>query len=162
MTSPRTTPMATTRRSPLNLALSLLVASGLIVDAVVHLRLAPGYQLADPTGTGQGNLFRIEAVVALVAAAYVLLRGSRLAFLTAALVGLSAFVAVVITRYLEIPAIGPIPSMYEPIWFLQKTLSAVAEAAVAVLGLIGAIVVTRRQLQSGRRPTNKNRAPSKR
>lgn len=157
MTTPRTTPKATSRRSPLNFALSLLVASGLIVDAVVHLRLAPGYQLADPTGIGQGNLFRIEAVVALVAAAYLLLRGSRLAFLIAALVGLSAFLAVVTTRYLEIPAIGPLPSMYEPIWFFQKTLSAAAEAAVAVLGLAGAIVAKSHQVQT-QHPLDNNHA----
>ena len=59
------------------LALRVLVAAGLVTDAVVHLQLAPLYQLAQPTGIGEGNLFRIEAAVALLAAAYVLLRGSR-------------------------------------------------------------------------------------
>jgi hypothetical protein len=31
---------------------------GLIVDALIHLQLAPGYELAAPGGIGQGNLFR--------------------------------------------------------------------------------------------------------
>jgi hypothetical protein len=130
-----------TGRGVAGLVLRVVVAAGLVVDAVVHLRLAPGYQLADPAGIGQGNLFRVEAVVALAAAAFVLLRGSRLSFLVAALVGLSALAAVVVTRYVEVPALGPIPSMYEPVWFFQKSLSAVAEGVAGCLALLAAGVV---------------------
>src|SRR4051794_17680680 len=137
-------------RSVVGLTLRVPVAAGLVIDAVVRLRLAPGYQLADPTGTGQGNLFRAEAVAALAAAAYVLLRGSRLSFLLAAFVGLSALAAVVVTRYVEIPALGPIPSMYEPVWYFQKTLSAVAEATAGLAGL-SARAVARRTPTHGRR-----------
>ncbi|MGI9158023.1 MAG: hypothetical protein ACR2FG_15560 [Marmoricola sp.] len=129
--------MRSPRTDPLALVLRVLVAAGLVVDAVVHLRLASGYQMAQPAGIGQGNIFRIESVVALLAALYVLLRGSRTAFLVAAVVGLSALVAVVLYRYVEVPAIGPVPTMYEPIWFFQKTLSAVAEALAGVLALVG-------------------------
>ena len=134
----------TGRRIP-GLVLRLVVAAGLIIDAVVHLRLAPGYQLADPAGIGQGNLFRVEAVVALVAATYVLLRGSRLSFALASLVGLSALAAVVVTRYLQVPALGPIPSMYEPVWFFQKSLSAAAEGVAGCLALFAAVVSNRRR-----------------
>lgn len=126
-------------RTPLSWALALLVAAGLGVDAYVHLHLAPGYQLAAPGGIGQGNLFRIQAVVALLVAVAVLVTGHRLAFAAAAGVGFSAVAAVVLTRYVEVPAFGPMPSMYEPIWFFEKSLSAVAEAAVGVLGVIGAL-----------------------
>jgi hypothetical protein len=132
-------------RPAVGLLLRLVVAAGLVVDAVVHLRLAPGYQLADPAGIGQGNLFRVEAVVALAAAAYVLLRGSRLSFLVAALVGLSALAAVVITRYAQVPALGPIPSMYEPVWFFQKSLSAVAEGVAGFTALLAAALAGQRR-----------------
>ena len=69
--------MSSPRTDPLSLVLRVLVAAGLVVDAIVHLRLASGYQLGQPGGIGQGNLFRIEAVVALLVALYVLVRGSR-------------------------------------------------------------------------------------
>lgn len=115
----------------------VLVAAALAVDAVVHLRLAADYQLAYPDGIGGGNLFRVEAAVALLAALYVLLRGSRPAYSLAFLVAISAFLAVVVSRYVQIPSIGPIPSLYEPLWFFEKTLSAVAEGAGAVLAAVG-------------------------
>jgi hypothetical protein len=128
-----------TKADALDLALRALVTVGLVVDAVVHLRLAAGYQLAQPAGIGQGNLFRIEAVIALFTAAYVLWRGSRPAFVLAAAVGLGGVVVVLVYRYVDVPGWGPVPQMYEPIWFFQKALSAVAEAAAAVLAIAGAL-----------------------
>lgn len=129
--------------------LRVLVAGALVLDAVVHLRLAANYQLAAPGGIGQGNLFRIEAVIALAVALYVIVRGSKLAYAASFLVLVSALVAVVLYRYVDVPAIGPIPSMYEPIWFFQKTLSAVAEGVGAVLAAIGFMMASR----AGRRET---------
>lgn len=121
----------------IGLLLRIAIAICLVADAIVHLRLAAGYQQGQPAGIGQGNLFRIEAVVALIVAALVLVRPGRLAYLLAAGVGLSAFVAVVLYRYVNVPALGPIPAMYEPVWFFSKTLSAVAELGAGVLALVG-------------------------
>ena len=115
--------------------LCLLVAALLIIDAVVHLRLAANYQLAQPSGIGEGTLFRLEAGVALLAAGYLVVRPSRSALVVAVIIGLSAFAAVVAYRYLDVPALGPLPRMYEPIWFFQKTLSAVAEGVAGLLAL---------------------------
>lgn len=122
--------------------LRLVTAAALVIDAVVHLRLASNYQLAYPDGIGGGALFRVEAVVAVIAAVYVLVRASRASYVLAFVVALSAFVAVLLTRYVEIPPLGPIPSMHEPIWFFEKTLSAVAEGVGALTAAIG-IGVTR-------------------
>ncbi len=133
----------TTSGKVVELVLRALVVAGLVVDAVVHLRLAGGYQQGQPGGLGEGNVFRIESVVALLVALYVLLRGSRTAYLLAALVGLSALAAVVLYRYVEVPAFGPIPTMYEPVWFFQKSLSAVAEGVAGVLALVAAGSVSR-------------------
>jgi hypothetical protein len=118
-------------------AIAVVVAAGLAVDAVVHLRLAPDYQLAAPAGIGQGNLFRIAAVAAILAALWVLVRPSRLSFAVAFLVAASALVAVLLYRYVDVPAIGPIPSMYEPTWFFEKSLSAIAEAVATLAALTG-------------------------
>lgn len=114
-----------------------LVALALVVDAVVHLSLASQMQLAAPGGIGGGWLFRIQAVLALAAAAYLLLRPSRTAYLVAGLVALSAFVPVLLYTYVNVPSIGPIPSMYDPFWTTPKVVSALAEGAGAVLAGVG-------------------------
>lgn len=117
---------------------------GLIVDAVVHFQLAPSYQLAAPGGIGQGNLFRLEAAAAIVMALAVLVRPNRATYAGAFLIAFSALVAVVLYRYVDVPALGPIPSMYEPVWFMEKTVSAVAEAVSAAAAL-GGLRLVRRQ-----------------
>lgn len=79
-----------------DLGLRALTAAALLVDAGVHLHLAPGYQVA-----------------------------------------LSAFAAVVLYRYVDLPALGPLPAMYEPVWYGEKAASAAAEGAGAVLAGVG-------------------------
>jgi len=142
------TPATLTRHSVLIWALRLAVAAGLVVDAVVHLRLAPEYQFAYPQGIGGGNLFRIEAAFALIAALGVLVWGNRLTYAFASLVAVSALATVVITRYVELPSIGPVPAMYEPLWYFEKTLSAVAEGIAALAGLALTIESTRTNKQT--------------
>jgi hypothetical protein len=123
------------RRRPFTLALALLAAAGLGYDAYVHLHLASSYDAVGDQIT-QGALFRLEAVVAILAAVGVLVSDSRLAWLVAGGVGLAGVVAVVLLRYVDVPAIGPIPSMYEPVWYAEKTRSAVAEVAVVGAWLV--------------------------
>ncbi|NHA68712.1 hypothetical protein EPD83_011720 [Phycicoccus sp. CMS6Z-2] len=117
-------------------SLRVLVAAALVVDVVVHIRLAGGYQQASPGGIGAGNLFRVEAAVAMAVALWLLVSGSRAAFAASIVVGLSAVVAVLLYRYVDVPAVGPLPAMYEPVWFFEKSLSAVAEAVAAVGALV--------------------------
>jgi hypothetical protein len=112
-------------------------AAGLALDAVIHLQLASRYQLAAPGGIGQGNLFRVEAAAAILAALYVLLRGSRPAYAAAFVVAASALGAVLLYRYVNVGALGPIPSMYEPIWFAKKTAAALAEAVSTLAAVAG-------------------------
>lgn len=131
------------RRDRRSLVLALLVAVGLAYDAYVHLDLASSYDAVKAT-VSQGQLFRAEAAFALLAALLVLASDSRIAWLFAGSIGLGGVVAVVLLRYVEVPAFGPFPSMYEPVWFAEKTYSAIAEAAVVVLWL------TREALRRGR------------
>ncbi|RJT81055.1 hypothetical protein D6T63_07715 [Arthrobacter cheniae] len=119
------------------LVLRILIAVALIVSAVIHFQLAAGFQQAAPTGIGGGNIFRIQGAVAVLAALYVLVRGTRRSYLLAALVALASLAAVIAYRYVQIPTLGPIPSMYEPVWYTTKTITAVAEALALVLALIG-------------------------
>ncbi|MGY3317044.1 hypothetical protein ACVWZ7_000147 [Arthrobacter sp. TE12232] len=119
------------------MTLRILTAGALFIDAGVHIHLAPGYQAGNSAGIGQGNLFLLESAAAVLAGLFVLLRGSRAAYAVAFVVSLSAFIAVVLYRYVDIPAFGPFPAMYDPVWFFEKTVSAVAEAAGAVLAAVG-------------------------
>lgn len=125
------------------LLVRLVIVAGLITDAVIHLRLAHDYQLAQPAGVGQGTLFRVQAGLAIVVAIWVLVRPNRAGFAVAAVTALSALAAVVLYRYVDVPGFGPIPSMYEPLWFGQKTVSAIAEG-VAGVTCLGVIVSMRR------------------
>jgi hypothetical protein len=123
------------RRSRTSLVLAVVAAGGLAYDAKVHLHLAPTY---DPVGDSitQGGLFRLEAALAIVAAVVVLLSDHRLAWAAAGLTGLAGVGAVLLYRYVDVGSIGPIPNMYEPVWFGEKTHSAYAEGLVAVVWLV--------------------------
>ncbi|MCQ9164236.1 hypothetical protein [Arthrobacter sp. STN4] len=124
-------------KGALDIVLRLLVAGALAIDATVHLQLAAYYQLAVPAGIGQGTLFRIEATIAILVGLYVLVRGSRPAYAAAVIVAGGGVFLVLLYRYVNVPAFGPVPAMYEPVWYFQKSLSAIAEAAGAVLALLG-------------------------
>jgi hypothetical protein len=129
--------------SAAEIVLRLLIAVTLLIDAAVHFHLAPGYQLANAGGIGQGNLFYIESGVALIVAVYLIIRGSRPAYFAALIVAGSAFAAVLVTTMVAVPAIGPLPAMYEPVWYGEKTLSAVAEALGAALSVAGLVLIRR-------------------
>ncbi|MFF1383167.1 hypothetical protein ACFVWT_06375 [Arthrobacter sp. NPDC058288] len=134
----------------MTMPLRALTALALFIDAGVHIHLAPGYQGASPAGIGQGNLFLIESAAAVMAGLYVLIRGSRASFAIALMAALSAFAAVVLYRYVDIPAFGPFPAMYDPVWFFEKSLSAVAEGAGTLLAAAGLVLTA-----PGRRTTHR-------
>lgn len=133
----------TRRSTPIVTCFSLLLAVALLIDAVIHLHLAHRYQLAAPGGIGEGNLFRIEAVVALIVAVAVVLRPSVVTFAAGFVVSAAGVAAVLLYRYVDVSAFGPIPAMYEPIWFREKAISAVAEAAGAVIALVAGVLAHR-------------------
>jgi hypothetical protein len=122
---------------PVGLVLRGITVAGLLVDAVLHLQLAANYQLAAPGGIGQGNLFRIEAALAILALLLVLWRGSRTAYAGAFLVAAGGLAAVLVYRYYQLPSFGPVPAMYEPVWFFKKSLIAVAAAVAAAAACAG-------------------------
>lgn len=123
------------QRSRPSLTLALLTAIGLGYDAKVHRHLASGYDAVGST-INQGALFRVEAAVAVLVAVAVLLSDNRMVWAAAGLTGLAGVTAVVLYRYVDVGALGPIPNMYEPAWFPEKMHSADAEGAVAVLWLV--------------------------
>jgi hypothetical protein len=123
------------QRSRSSLVLALLAAAGLAYDAYVHLDLAKNYDAVGSTIT-QGGLFRVEAVLAVVVGLAVLLSDHRLVWLAVGMTGFGGLAAVVLYRYVDVGAIGPIPNMHEPIWYGEKTKSAWAEGGVGVVWLV--------------------------
>ena len=134
------------------LVLRLLVAAGLAVDAYVHADLAPIYDGIHGS-ISQGDLFRIEAGAAAAAALIVLVAGRRTGLGLAFVVAASALGALLLYRYVDVGRLGPLPNMYEPGWFPEKTTAAVAEAAAGLLAAGGLLAAVRHReaAPSGRR-----------
>jgi hypothetical protein len=119
------------------------------VDAFVHADLAGRYA---PNGTGflsQGDLFRIEAGVASLAALLVLLSAGRLVWALAFAIAASAVGAIVLYAYYDLGAIGPLPNMYEPVWYPEKTAAAVFEGIATVSAVVGFVLSPRFSTSSG-------------
>lgn len=122
--------------------LRLVVIVGLVIDAAVHFHLAHFYD-GNKASISQGALFRIEGALAVVAAVGVLLvRGRVLALAVFAVLAGGAF-AVLVYRYVNVGAVGPLPNMYEPLWYDDKTLSFWAESIAAAVALALVLVVHR-------------------
>lgn len=111
--------------------LRALVAVGLAVNAYVHLRLASEWD-AITGGIGGGTLFRIDGAVAGLAAVVVLIWGRRrMTYVLTFGVSAAALGAVLLYTYVDVGSLGPLPNLYEPVWFAEKLLSAVAEGVAA-------------------------------
>jgi hypothetical protein len=129
---------------------------GLAVDAYVHFDLAANYDAIKTSTLSQGDLFRVEAVAAVLAALVLLIRPRRYTALFAFLVAAGGLAAVLVYRYYNIKGFGPFPAMYEPVWYTEKTQSAYAEAAAA---LAGAALLAMPHTTTSRRDTPANPGP---
>ena len=90
------------------------------------------------------TLFWVQGAVAAVVAILVLVRPRRVPYLIAFLVAASALGAVLLYRYVDIGAIGPLPDMYEPVWYTEKVVTTVAEAVATLAAAIGFAYAARR------------------
>ena len=126
----------TARWSITDIVLRLLGAAALAISSYVHLHGAHFYKSLGDSIT-QGDLFYAQGAVAAAVALWVLATGHRWAWVAAGLVGAGSFAAVMLYRYVNVGAIGPIPNMYEPTWQTnEKLLSAYAEAAALVIAVV--------------------------
>lgn len=119
------------------LVVRAVVVLGLAVDSFVHLRMAPVMDIAAPGGIGGGNLFRIQGALAGATALLLLLLPRWWTYGIAVLVALSALGPVLLYHFVDVPPIGPIPSMYDPLWSPEKVVTIVGEALAAGFGLWG-------------------------
>jgi len=127
----------TGRLSVAEVALRLLGAAALAISSYVHLHGAHHYTSLGNTIT-QADLFYAQGAIAAAVALWVLVTGHRLAWVAVALVGAASFAAVMVYRYVNVGAIGPLPNMYSPSWepSPDKLMSAYAEAAALIVAVI--------------------------
>ncbi|MFN2478948.1 MAG: hypothetical protein ABR615_07220 [Pseudonocardiaceae bacterium] len=114
--------------APSRVTARVVAAAGLGYDAYAHLDLAANFD-ANRALISQGMLFRVEAAFAILVALLVALIQHRAAAIFVLLIAGSALGAVLVYRYVDVGALGPLPNMYEPSWYLEKSYSAIAEAA---------------------------------
>ena len=118
------------------LAVRLLTAVALAVSAYVHLDLSSSPYYAGGQLT-LGALFLAQSVVAAVVALWVAVRPSRAAYAAAAAVAAASFVALVLSTYVRLPSVGPFPILYEPVWYADKVVAAVAAGVALLAALAG-------------------------
>jgi hypothetical protein len=146
-------PMTARGWTALQVVLTVIAVAGLAVDAYVHFSLASAFAQVKTSTLSQADLFRLEATLAVIAAVALLVRPRRYTAAFAFLVAASGTVAVVLYRYVDVGAIGPIPNMYDPFWApARKTLSVYAEAlaALAALGLFVMFHIRARSAEADR------------
>lgn len=121
------------------LAAAVCAAVGLTVSAFVHVTLAGPFDANVGTIASQGVLFRVQAVIDVLAAALIVIRPRRWASLIVAVVALGglALILVTVAVPLDLTAIG-LPYLFEPSWYQNKIVAAVAQGVAA----LGALVVT--------------------
>jgi hypothetical protein len=132
-----------------------VVVAGLAVDAALHVDLAGAYEPVRTSVLSQADLFRAEGVVAGLAALLLVVRPRRYSAAIAAVVAGSALAALLVYRYYDLGRLGPVPSMYEPVWYGKKTVAAIAEGIAGIAAVALVIVLTgrsaRREAGRGRR-----------
>ena len=130
--------------------LRLVAAGGLAVDARVHLKLAVAYDAIKSSTISQGDLFRIEAGMAIAAAVLILLVPKKITSLFAAAVAGGGLAALVVYRYFDVGAIGPLPPMYEPVWYPDKVDTCIAQAVATAAALCALVLAIYQGRKAGR------------
>ncbi|GAA1525453.1 hypothetical protein GCM10009678_03510 [Actinomadura kijaniata] len=121
----------------MGILLRVLVALGLVADAVVHWVFAPEMRFVQGGSIRGDWLFYVQAALAAAVAVLVLGMPRRWTYAVAFLVAGSALGAVVLYYFVDVGALGPLPNMHEPVWYAEKTISAVGEGVAALAALVG-------------------------
>ncbi len=144
--------------------LGAAAAAALGIDAYVHFHDAGFYTAVTTPVISQATLFRGQAALAAAVGLALLIRPSRLWWAAALVVAASAFGAVMLYRYVDVGALGPIPNMYEPTWVSPgKLASAWAEGAATILTATGlALAISARPARPLTRVNRVAAAPGRR
>ena len=139
-------------RAAIRWALVIAAVVGLAIDAYTHLHLAGLYDPIHTPTISQGTLFRIEGALAIVAAVGLVVRANRWTALVTVAVAGGGLAALLLYRYVNVGTIGPLPNMYEPLWYHDKQLSAAGELLAMVAGLALVALTWPRRVSRAVRP----------
>ena len=133
-----TTHASTSQRADrTSLALRVVGALALGYSAFLHARIASdSTPLAADGEIRLSGLFVAQAVAAALVSLWVLVQGSRLAWIAFAVVAIGSFAAVVLSTYVTLPGIGPLPDIHDPVWYQDKVLAAVAAGVASVVAIL--------------------------
>ncbi len=138
------------RSSAIRWTLVVVAVVGLGIDAYTHIDLASLYSQSS-TSITQQQLFYVEAVLAILAAVALLFRVNFWTVLAALLISAGGLALLLVYRYVNVGTIGPIPNMYEPLWYDEKSVCAWFEAVAAIASaalMVFVVVPQRRALRS--------------
>lgn len=138
---------ATTTRPVRRTGLVLRVLGALALGYSAYLHAAIAIDRPPLFADGQvtlSGLFVAQAVAATLVSLWVLVQGSRLAWLAFGAVALSSLGALVMSVVVRIPSIGPFPVLYEPVWYTEKYLAAAAAAVASLVALVALLTARRR------------------
>lgn len=123
------------------LAARIVTAIALVVNAWLHFRLAGPFDAIAGDLVTQGELFRIQAVVNVLAALLVVAVPRAWPAILAALVAAGGLALLVASVYvpLDLSALG-LPVIFEPVWYPDKAAAAIAQC-LAVLGGLAALAL---------------------
>lgn len=132
--------------APLRIGLYALAALALVVNAVIHLQLAGPFDSVTGSLVSQGDLFRIQAGAGILVA--VLLVAVRRAWvaLAAAVVAAGGLGLLILSTVvlLDLTALG-LPPLFEPVWYADKIIAALAQAVALVAALTVAFLQRRQR-----------------
>lgn len=121
------------------------VFAGLVVNAVIHFRLASTFDAVVGTLVTQGDLFRIQSIACIVAAiAVVAFRRWWVTALAGALALGGLVLVVASTAVLIDGTVVGLPVLFEPVWYPDKVAAAVAQGVALMAAFALSATHTRR------------------
>ncbi|MFN2537701.1 MAG: hypothetical protein ABR549_06060 [Mycobacteriales bacterium] len=121
----------------MTIALRVLTAVALVGVAVVHLRIADGYTAIGTHPLAIGDQFYVQAALAFLLAAAVLVRPAALVWAACALFAIGSLAVLVYSRYRPLPVYG-FAGGFQESWEVEGAkLAAAFESAAVVLSLLG-------------------------
>jgi hypothetical protein len=132
------------RAHSVNSLLAAAAAGCLGIDAYVHVTTASSYASNGGVILNEGNLFTAEAAVAAAAALFLLVSPRTVGWLLSLAVAVTALAAVMVSTYIDVGAIGPVPDLYEPTWRVPGKVPATVAEIVATAVSLAALLLARR------------------
>jgi hypothetical protein len=129
----------------LRIALYALTGAGLIVNSVIHLQLAATFDAVAGPLLSQGDLFSIQAAAGILVTVALVIARRPWAAAIAVIIAVGGLGMLVLSTLvpLDLTALG-LPVIFEPVWYSDKVIAALAQG-LAALAAAALIVVERRR-----------------